>query len=88
MTSFRQIAANRLNALRSTGPRTQEGKHRSRRNARRHGLAAETVIDALEDSEDYRGFEANHHLGLRRSDRSRARTCASVCIPTVGRNSS
>src|SRR5271163_1595779 len=58
MTSFKQIAANRLNALRSTGPKTHEGKHQSRRNAVRHGLTAETVIDALEDTEDYRGFEA------------------------------
>src|SRR5271168_2807979 len=57
MKSFRQIA-NRQNAVRSTGQRTQEGKHRSRRNAVRHGLTAETVIDALEDVEDYRGFEA------------------------------
>ena len=58
MTSFKQIAANRLNALRSTGPRTQEGKHQSRRNALGHGLTAETVIDGLEDTEDYRAFEA------------------------------
>jgi hypothetical protein len=58
MTSWRQFQANRLNALKSTGPRTEEGKHISRRNALRHGLTAETVIDGLEDSEDYRGFEA------------------------------
>jgi hypothetical protein len=58
MTSFRQIEANRRNALRSTGPRTEEGKQQSRRNALRHGLTAETVIDGLEDSEDYRAFEA------------------------------
>jgi hypothetical protein len=58
MTSWRQFQANRLNALRSTGPRTEEGKRTSRRNALRHGLTAETVIDRLEDSEDYRGFEA------------------------------
>jgi hypothetical protein len=58
MTSWRQFQANRLNALKSTGPRTEEGKHVSRRNALRHGLTAETVIDGLEDSEDYRGFEA------------------------------
>src|ERR1700690_481394 len=58
MTSWRQFQANRLNALRSTGPRTEEGKRASRRNALRHGLTAETVIDGLEDSEDYRGFEA------------------------------
>ncbi|MGP0089098.1 MAG: hypothetical protein ACLPKB_03945 [Xanthobacteraceae bacterium] len=57
MTSFRQIEANRRNALRSTGPKTEQGKRRSRRNAVRHGLTAETVISALEDSEDYRAFE-------------------------------
>jgi hypothetical protein len=31
---------------------------RSRRNALRHGLSAETVIEIVEDIEDYRGFEA------------------------------
>jgi hypothetical protein len=58
MTTWRQFQANRLNALKSTGPSTEEGKGISRRNALRHGLTAETVIDGLEDSEDYRGFEA------------------------------
>src|SRR5437763_7459611 len=58
MTSYKQIEANRRNARRSTGPITQEGKLRSRRNAVRHGLTAETVIGALEDSEDYKAFEA------------------------------
>ena len=57
MSSFRQIDANRRNAQRSTGPATEEGKKRSRRNALRHGLTAETVIDALEDAEDYAAFE-------------------------------
>src|SRR4051794_14445303 len=58
MTSFKQIEANRRNARRSTGPTTEEGKLRSRRNAVRHGLTAETVIAALEDAEDYKAFEA------------------------------
>jgi len=58
MTSFRQIAANRRNARKSTGPTTEEGKQRSRCNAVRHGLMAETVIGALEEAEDYRAFEA------------------------------
>ncbi len=58
MTSFRQVEANRSNALGSTGPKTEDGKRRSRRNAVRHGLTAETIIVALEDIEDYEAFEA------------------------------
>jgi hypothetical protein len=58
MTSFRQIEANRRNALKSSGPKSLNGKRTSRRNALRHGLTAETVIEGLEDSEDYQGFEA------------------------------
>jgi len=57
MTSLRQIEANRRNARLSTGPISEEGKKRSRQNALRHGLTAETVIDALEDAEDYAAFE-------------------------------
>jgi hypothetical protein len=58
MTSLRQIEANRCNATKSTGPKTIAGKLRSRRNAVRHGLSAETVIEIVEDVEDYKGFEA------------------------------
>jgi hypothetical protein len=58
MTSFRQIEANRRNAQSSTGPKTETGKQRSRGNAVRHGLTAETVIGALEDAKDYEAFEA------------------------------
>ena len=57
MTTFRQIEANRRNALKSTGPKTEAGKQQSRRNAVRHGLMAETVVDVLEDPEDYKAFE-------------------------------
>jgi hypothetical protein len=58
MLSYRQTEANRRNALKSTGPRTEAGKLQSRRNAVRHGLTAETVIGSLEDAENYSAFEA------------------------------
>jgi hypothetical protein len=47
MTSARQLEPNRGNALKSTGPRTIHGKQASRRNALRHGLTAETLIEPL-----------------------------------------
>jgi hypothetical protein len=58
MTSYRQIEANRRNALKSTGPKTETGKQTSRCNAVRHGLTADTVIGVLEDTEGYKAFEA------------------------------
>ncbi len=43
MASPRQLLANRLNAAKSRGPKTEQGKARSRMNALRHGLAAVTI---------------------------------------------
>jgi hypothetical protein len=42
-TSAARIAANRANAQRSTGPRSEEGKARSSQNAVRHGLFTHAV---------------------------------------------
>src|SRR4051794_28839381 len=42
MATERQIAANRRNAQKSTGPRTAAGKRRAARNAYRHGLSIVT----------------------------------------------
>ncbi len=54
-----RIEANRRNALKSTGPRTEEGKARSRANALKHGLTGEGVAIPLEDAAEIgRRFEA------------------------------
>lgn len=45
MASQKQIAANRANALRSTGPKTAAGKSKSSRNAYRHGLSGPMPLD-------------------------------------------
>jgi hypothetical protein len=57
MATEKQVAANRQNAKNSTGPRTEAGKRRSRRNALRHGLTAETVIGVHEDAAAYRALQ-------------------------------
>ena len=50
-TSPARIAANRLNATRSSGPKTEAGKARSRANALKHGLTAKVVaIEGIEPS--------------------------------------
>jgi len=46
MATERQIAANRRNARRSTGPRSAAGRKRSSRNSLRHGLAAGVATTA------------------------------------------
>lgn len=45
MTREKQIAANRANAKKSTGPRTATGRSKSSRNALRHGLSAPRRLD-------------------------------------------
>ncbi len=47
MATEKQIAANRANAKRSTGPKTAVGKSRSRRNAFRHGLSLGITRDDI-----------------------------------------
>ena len=53
MTSERQKAANRANALHSTGPKTQEGKAVVRLNAFRHGLLTRDVVLPGEDADAF-----------------------------------
>ena len=47
MATAAQIEANRRNAQRSTGPKSDEGKARVRRNAIKHGMTALTIMPVL-----------------------------------------
>jgi len=57
MATRKQIAANRRNALKSTGPRTASGKAKSRFNALRHGFRSQhpeavVALEGLPDASD------------------------------------
>src|SRR4030081_3853498 len=56
MPSPLQYAANRLNAIKSTGPASPKGKVRSSLNALRHGLTARVVVLPSEDMAAYQAF--------------------------------
>jgi len=88
MTSERKIAANRKNAKKSTGPRTEAGRATSRQNARRHGLAtgigsdpalrddieilAKLLASGRENFGEFAREAAEAHLDLTRIRRIRA----------------
>jgi hypothetical protein len=56
MPSPAQYAANRLNAEKSKGPTSPQGKARSSMNALRHGLTARVVVLPDEDMDAYQAF--------------------------------
>jgi hypothetical protein len=75
--SDKQLRANQSNALRSTGPKTQEGKARCKMNALKHGLASRHFIIDGEDPlyvdeliaelvEVHQAYNADEHLLIER----------------------
>ena len=58
MSTQKQTKANRQNAQKSTGPKTDEGKAAVSQNAVKHGLFAESVIKG-ENEADYEAFHDN-----------------------------
>jgi hypothetical protein len=56
VVTAKQAAANRGNAKLSTGPKTDEGRERSKMNALKHGLTAEAIVISAERAEDFADF--------------------------------
>src|SRR5215831_15141656 len=50
--------ANRINAQRSSGPRTELGKSRSKMNALKHGLSAKKIVIGDEDPKEFEALRA------------------------------
>jgi hypothetical protein len=60
----KQIAANRRNSKKSTGPTSKEGKIRSSLNGWRHGLTGQVLTMAEEDREAFEKFAREYRLAL------------------------
>jgi len=68
MASDRQIAANRANAQKSTGPRTPEGRAASSANSLQHGMYAKSTILPGEDPAEYEALRDEHYLQFAPAD--------------------
>ncbi|HKI99698.1 MAG TPA: hypothetical protein VKB51_14585, partial [bacterium] len=64
MATDKQIEANRRNAKKSTGPRTEEGKAKAARNATKHGLTSRRMVLADEDGAEFEQLRRNLHREL------------------------
>jgi len=64
-TETPRLAANRRNALRSTGPRTLAGKARSALNSFRHGLTGQTIAFTHDEAPHYFSLALGYIVDLR-----------------------
>jgi hypothetical protein len=66
MISEKQLIANRNNGLKSTGPRTFEGKRIASQNAVRHGLLSDSAEVLLkgENQDEFESFHQNLLINL------------------------
>lgn len=64
MASQNQIDANRLNSQKSTGPRTVEGKSKTRLNAKRDGITGQVITLSEEDMPVFEALKAELIAGF------------------------
>src|ERR1035438_6272283 len=72
MASPAQVAANQANSLKSTGPRSVEGKSVSRFNALKHGIDAQSIVIPGEDPHQYAALADAYHREYRPESPSEA----------------
>ncbi|WP_435018870.1 hypothetical protein TA3x_000859 [Tundrisphaera sp. TA3] len=80
--SQKQLEANRNNARRSTGPKTPEGRARSRANALKHGFCSE-VVQVPEDAEAVRARAGLYLQSLKPQNYFHAWVVEEVAVLTI-----
>lgn len=78
MASEKQIAANRMNAQKSTGPRTTAGKAVARYNALTHGLTAARIVIYGENPQEFEAFQSGIFAELKPATPLQAETVAQI----------
>jgi len=78
----KRTGANRRNAQLSTGPRTEEGKRRSRRNAFKHGILASTLLITKGEGAEQRA-EFDDLLGGLRRDLAPVGTLEEILVEKI-----
>ena len=78
MATAAQIAANRANAQKSTGPKSEAGKARSAMNALKHGLCAEKLLIDEEEREAWEELRADYLARLRPEGPAKTRLAAQI----------
>ena len=81
--SAAQLAANRANAQKSTGPKSAEGKERSRANSCKHGLTGDGIVLLTEDAEAVAGRFDRLKAELRPSNELAEALVERVALMTV-----
>lgn len=61
MSSQRQIEANRLNAMQSTGPKSDTGKTMVAQNALKHGVFSKKILLDGESKNEYQRIQAEFY---------------------------
>ncbi len=89
MTSEKQLIANRANALKSTGPRSLQGKQRVGQNALKHGLAAKDAVTKLESKKKFEEYRSSLYAIMPswRGRRTTLRKDSDYCMATSTSNS-
>src|SRR5580704_902419 len=82
MTSEAKIQANRRNALKSTGPKTERGKERARLNGLRHGMTAKQLVARGEDFGDFGRFSAELRAALAPADALEEQLVEGIVVST------
>jgi len=83
MATTKQMIANKRNAQKSTGPKTEAGKDKSRRNALKHGLAGNGIVLPTEETEVVAGRYDHWFSSIRPWNEFESWMFIRICVDSI-----